>query len=348
MNIWLHRISHHSEFARPLLEKGILTIGFSDFSDEGFPEKVRNQGIAAIDQACRDNSWPTIPKSRYSLLKFLVEMQKGDWILVPGPKVFSIYIITGEKPKIISEIDIKDISDISIKIGNDKRLYDLSGEKYIDLGFFWEVKILKRERELIDIPRAVYADALLTSRMKILSTNAKISDLEKSIEDAINRFERNQPINLYAQIIESTVPTITEAFHKNLTPDKFEKLIKWYFRRIGASEVYIPAKNESKKEGDADVIATFEPIKTIIYIQAKFHIGETDSWALEQVLAYKNFKEEADSEYSKLCWVITTGSSYSSQALEIAKQNEIQLFDEKTFAMLLLEAGVNGMSEALK
>lgn len=40
MNYWLHRISHKAELSYPLLNKGFLTIGFSDFTDNEFIDKV--------------------------------------------------------------------------------------------------------------------------------------------------------------------------------------------------------------------------------------------------------------------------------------------------------------------
>ncbi len=47
--------------------------------------------------------------------------------------------------------------------------------------------------------------------------------------------------------------------------------------KIGAEYSIIPAKNKpGKKDGaDADIIAEFENIKHIIYIQAKHHEGES-------------------------------------------------------------------------
>ena len=53
---------------------------------------------------------------------------------------------------------------------------------------------------------------------------------------------------------------------KQLNPDKFERLIKWYFQRNLANSVDIPAKNENGKSGDTDVIATFDNLKLIIEI----------------------------------------------------------------------------------
>jgi len=41
MSYWLHRISHHAEVSHPLLERGYLSIGWSDFSKPDFVEKAR-------------------------------------------------------------------------------------------------------------------------------------------------------------------------------------------------------------------------------------------------------------------------------------------------------------------
>ena len=46
MNYWLHRISHHAEVSYPLLDKNILSIGFSDFVNQGF-----------IDAVLKDDTW---------------------------------------------------------------------------------------------------------------------------------------------------------------------------------------------------------------------------------------------------------------------------------------------------
>ena len=36
MNYWLHRISHHAEVSYPLIKKRILSVGWSDFSNEEY------------------------------------------------------------------------------------------------------------------------------------------------------------------------------------------------------------------------------------------------------------------------------------------------------------------------
>jgi len=350
MNIWLHRISYCAEVSYPLLEKGYLSIGWSDFSTPEF-----------IAEVCSENGWQNFekhledwgsPRNRYNLWRFIVDMKKGDWAIVPMSNTFSIFEIEEDKalsiPEIINLVEITDWSGNSVVIGENDYLYntgiknETGDNSLIDLGFFRKVKPIA-----IDISRYEYADAALTSRMKIRQTNADITDLKESIEKALTAYKKEKPLNIYSQIVEKASQQILNTMQSELTPDKFESLIKWYFKRIGATNVYIPAKNESGKEGDADVVATFEAIKTIIYTQVKFYSGETSSWAIEQITDYKSQKDGIDDGYSKIAWVISSSDSFSEEARNMAKVANIQLFDGITFATMLLEAGIANLNGAI-
>ena len=344
MNIWLHRISHHAEVAYPLLDNGYLTIGFSDFSEPDFIKDICGDNGWQSFEKYFDDNWGSRPRTRTNLWRFVVEMDKGDWVVVPSWGTFSVYELTEEMATPVSEIGLAEIKDWhgnGIQKKEDGLLYGATGE-LIDLGFVRQVKLIKK-----NIPRYEYADASLTSRMKIRSTNANISDLKESIEKALTAFETGQPLNIYSQIIARTQQQILDTIRAELTPDKFEILVKWYFQRIGASDVYIPSKNESGKDGDADVVAVFEPIKTIIYSQVKFHTGETSSWAIEQIKSYKDQKDTMDDGYSKISWVISTADNFSQQSYDYAKEAKVQLIDGKQFTTMLLEAGIVNLNKAL-
>ena len=123
----------------------------------------------------------------------------------------------------------------------------------IDLGFYWEVKPIAK-----NMSRKDFADSALTSRMKIRTTNTNILDLKESVEKALISYEKDKPINLYSEILEKITPQVLKSLKSELNPDKFENLVKFYFEKNGATDVYIPAKNEKGKEGDADVVAIFE------------------------------------------------------------------------------------------
>jgi len=346
--IWLHRISHHEEVACPLLDNGYLSIGYSDFSEPGFIEDCCGENGWQSFEKYFDNIWKKRPKTRYNLWRFVAEMGEGDLVVVPRWGTFSVYELTEDMARPASEIELSEIKDWhgnKIEKKEDGLLYrttDRTIGELIDLGFVRKVKLIEK-----DIPRYEYADSALTSRMKIRSTNADITDLNESIEKALKGFKEGEPLNIYSPIISKTRQSILDTIREELTPDKFEILVKWYFQRIGASEVSIPSKNESGKEGDADVIAVFEPLKTIIYSQVKFHTGETSSWAIEQIKSYKDQKDTMDDGYSKIYWVISSADNFSKEAYDFAKEARVQLVDGKQFATMLLEAGILNLDKAL-
>lgn len=242
--IWLHRISHHSEVSYPLLENGYLTIGFSDFSSLEFIRNTKNNWDIFGDNFLQ--AWGEIPRTRYNLWRFLHEMKKGDIILVPSWGVFSLYEIVGEEVQPINGVSltgIKTWDNDNVCIIN-KLLHTLKSENLIDLGFYHNVKLLESE-----ISRHDYADAPLTARMKIRSTNSEITELESNIENARRAFNSKKPINIHSCILESTSKIVLDIIKDQLNPGKLELLIKWYFENIGATHVHIPAKNESGKEG---------------------------------------------------------------------------------------------------
>lgn len=342
MNYWIHRISHCMEISYPLIDKGYLSIGFSDFAHEEFIDAVSKpaQDWGYFEKAFIDE-WGIAPKSRYSLWKFIAEMDKGDWVVVPSWGNFSVYEITNAETLLPSSINISEISDWhgNTVIIDKKGLLSIKKSKEIfDIGFLREVKIIAK-----DIPRNEFADSPFTSRMKIRQTNANINDLEDSVKNALNAFKENKPINLKANLIDVSKRVWLDIILKDLNPTKFEKLVEWYFKRIGATKVeHQPTKT---CEGDADVSATFEYIKTIIYVQVKYHKGETSDWAIKQIKDLAKSIEKIDDRYSRIYWVITSSEAYSEESIKIAKENGIQVFTGEEFAQMILEAGISNMTE---
>jgi hypothetical protein len=332
------------EVSHRLLSHNQLTIGFSDFADDDFVDDVLTGGWKTLENYFQD-TWGGQSRIRHNLWRFIYEMKPGDLVVVPKWENFSIYEITGEKPAPVSNLKLNSLSDwhnnpVFIKDG----LIHRENDELVDLGFFWDVKPIRT-----DVSRYDYADAALTARMKSRSTNLNISDLRGSINSAIAAFDAQRPINLHSKITDSTVQTILTILRKELNPDKFELLLKWYFKRVGALSVSIPSRNKRDKEGDADIIATFEPIKTIIYVQAKFHEGETSTWALEQIMAYRDSMANKDStdDYSQISWVVSTADTYSEAAIKLAKEQSVRLINGEQFVIMLLQAGITGLDEAL-
>lgn len=341
MNYWLHRISHLAELSYPLLDKGFLTIGFSDFTNPELIDKVLENDWNYFNAQFKE-MWGNVPRTRHNLWHFL-KMKKGDIVIVPSWGTFFVCEIIDDKPLLIDEIYSEDLKSWGNKPVNLKgnHLARENGNVY-DLGFARKVNVLYK-----NISREKFADAKLTARMKIRQTNAQINDLKSNIEKSIDNYKANKPIHLHSTIIDKTANLVLETIKSELNPDKFEKLIKIYFKTAGANEVYIPAKNERGKEGDADIVAVFENLKLIIYTQAKFQKGQISEWATNQILDYKTNKESIDDGYNKIAWVITTANQFNDNAENIAKENEIQLINGLEFSKMLLNGGINLLNTSL-
>jgi restriction endonuclease Mrr len=334
MNYWLHRISHIAELSYPLLEKGYLTIGFSDFTTKEMVDKVLTNDWNYFNAQFQE-MWGRVPRTRHNLWNFL-KFEKGDIIIVPSWGTFFVCEITDERPLLIGETYSEGLKSWGSKNVSTNGTYLLNeNNKAYDLGFAREVNVIYK-----NVSREKFADAPLTSRMKIRQTNAQINDLKNSIEKSIENYKANKPIHIHSIVIEKTASIVLEAIKKELNPDKFEKLIRTYFKTIGANEITTPAKNESNKDGDADIVAVFENLKLIIYIQAKFQTGQISEWGTNQILDYKTNKESIDDGYNKIAWVITTADTFNKDAENIAKDNEIQLVNGLEFAKMLLNAGI--------
>ena len=215
------------------------------------------------------------------------------------------------------------------------------------MGFYREVEVYRiGNKKAGDINRKSYAVGALASRMRDRNTTVDISYLKRNLEEALNAYKNNQPLNFYSDAMDSLAPKLWKVIYERLDNQRFESLLKWYFERIGASNVYIPPKNMRRKEGDADIIASFDHIRVTIYVQAKFHKPDsaTDEWAVEQIVAYKDWKErEAGSsdEHTLTCWVVSTCKEFTEECTRMATAHGVVLIDGIKFARMLLEAGID-------
>lgn len=346
-NFWLHRISHHANISRPLLrDYGYLSIGFSDFVGvENFIDNIISSDKNYLDKITK-KVWGKKHRIRLNLSRF-IKMAKGDWVIVPGHGDFSIYEIEDEKAAVISALENvfkKEYDRRRLKI-TDGKLYlanEEIKERLIDLGFVRKVKPIQ-----VGISRKKYADNSLNKRLKFQGTNANISDLANNIKDAQNAFLHNSPINLHSQIQEVVSDKVLNIIREKLNPDKWEALIKTYFEKCGADSVDIPSKNNRKKKGDADIISVFERIKTIVFVQAKFHDEDTKpAEAVRQVYEFvNNFDiQEKNEEYTIIKWVITSADSFAEHDKDEILEKNIKLITGKEFTQMLLDVGISGLS----
>ena len=348
-NYWIHRISHIAEISYPLLENNYLSYGFSDFEEDGFIDGVRGENGWQFIEEQFLLKWGELSRGRYQLWNFIKEMKAGDWVVVPTSGAFSIYESLDDKP-----IMVKDIKGVVIKNWNgeevlrneDGYLVNSKGDK-IDLGFARRVKVIQK-----NISRYDYADGALTARMKVRQTNVCINDLKENVQKALEGSINNKPIH-FRNEINDVIPTICTIIQTKLNPDKFEFLVKRYFERIGASSVVIPPKNPSNKVDyeDVDVIATFDLLKTIYYVQVKHYRGETNSWGADQIAHLKELEamkdDRQDDGYTKVYWLVSSSELFTEECINKAKETNVQLIDGKTFSSMLLDAGFLGVGDVL-
>ena len=342
MKYWLHRITGGENalgFAHPLLfTHHFLSIGWSDFSSDAFVRQVQTEGETAIEDALQGEGWG-LPKNRWNLWRFIHEMKKGDIVLVPTSQEFSLFEIEDDIIFSNESIDSSIFVDWNEKqaiLHEDGYYYNKDGQA-IDLGFYRRVKPI-----LYNIPRMGFADQKLISRMKIRQTNADITDLKDSIENARKAYEEQKPLNLKEKIIEETAPKLLTLIENLTSADSFENLVEWYLKSLGA-RTEIPSKNAPDKgEGDADVIGYFENIKTAIMVQVKKHEGITDEWAIQQIKAYKS--NHTYDDYHTQMWVISSCERYSLQAMNEADEAGVRLVSGIEFASMILNAGLEGLN----
>ena len=349
MSYYLHRISHEQEWSHPLLEKGnVLSIGYSDWSSNDFMTRHKTSAWEDVATNVQDDCERILgrrPKSPYSLQRFL-QMEQGDKVIVPDWGTFHVYEIVSDnfipgdlKTKNLNSDALTSLSGTEAEI-RDEKLWNCETTEVIDLGFFREVTPIQR-----DISRADYADAKLTRRLKTRQTTLDVSELKMSIEQAIERAKNNQPINFRSSVMKSCADKLVEIIWNEIDDVQFEQLIRDYFCDIGGSAEILP-KNEREKMGDADIIASFETLKVIIYVQAKHHDpnSRTDDWAVEQVVNYAKSKENKIEGYTSICWVLSLAKDFSETCREKAQIEDVRLVNGLEFAEMLLDSGIEPYS----
>lgn len=349
-NYWLHRISggrNAYELSHILLEKNnLLSIGWSDFSEENFVREVQTNKMRAIDNKYNDEGWG-LSRNRWNLYRFMVSMKNGDYVVIPGGKDFSIYEIIDDCCISNELLDNKLLNEYGYLLENDGYIYNISSKNQVDLGFYHKVKPIQ-----LHIPRAGYAKQGLISRMKIRQTNASINDLTEELLESLSAAKIGHPICLKEKLIKSSVDNILLQIRKNLDADKFEKLVEWYLESLGAKIIKTPAKNSSSTdEGDADKVAYFDKLKLVIYVQAKKHEYTTSDWAVKQITAFDSNNNLEDDEnivddddfYTPLLWVISSCDKFSESAINMAREKNVRLVNGPQFAQLILENGIENL-----
>lgn len=341
---WLHRIKgvdNAMKLSHPLFfNHAILSTGWAELSYDDFVKSSRNSWTDFVSHF--EDAYGYL-RNRNCLWRFL-NMKVGDVVVVPTWGVFSVFriidnnIFTAES--ISSIISSEEMVDWFGEIANvkDGTLYDSKG-KYIDLGFFRKVESIA-----LKLLRQEYANQALYSRMKIMQTNADISDLCQCVEDTIERAQKAHPISIHEELEKSTLSAVQQTINDYVQHYQYEDLVERYLWAIGASEVLRPATNESRtEEGDADRVAYFEELKVAVMVQVKKHNQITNGWAVDQITTYK--ENHTNEEYSVQLWVISNANEFSEDAKQKARDANVRLINGEDFARMILEVGLKHFRE---
>ena len=349
VNFIMHRNSHYGESAWKLL-------GFSEIKDNckrDFSDmngcyisigcksgKLAEEDIDFIRKSNTPfNEFENIfsnkidankPRFRYSLYRFLFEYKKNDYLIIPDKSYFHVFQIEDEKLLTCKDIE-KQLFDCGVSAEN-------VAKDNSDFKFFKKLKPIR-----INISKKEYAKSYLNSALKFRGTVLYLSDNAK--QDVITALIATEPISIYSGLLESSIDAINKSL-LSLSPDKFEQLIAWYFRKIGADSAKVLPKNPYQKREfeDADVEAVFENLKLKVVVQAKFYNGKADlNWACEQIKRYDNLQND-EFDYTCVRWVITTASiaEYNKDYLD----DNIRIIDGAEFAQMLLDAGIKDIDSA--
>jgi len=360
-NYWLHRISYCSFASYPLLEEGYLTIGFGEVvgEDPDIANKVQDGSLSENEfDNILEQTYNKKGRNRKYLWHFL-HFAKGDIVVVPSWGKFAIYEVT-ECARSIDELPITDIKDwygrqLFIKKGyglraaksddiqydeQDKNTYD-----DIDLGFYVKVKPLTKYEGGEFAPRDKFLENSILKRLKFRGTTADLNDLKDDVNKAIERVNKNESIDFYKNVVEQAVPALQKTMQEIPNDRTFEKLVEWYLKKVGGSQVYIASKNnpDAQDYADVDVVAFFDVLGITILVQVKQHIGTTGEWAVKQIKEY--IEQQADN--TQIGWVITAADDFTEEAKQLAIANNIRLINGKDFAQMLLDVGLLNINDAL-
>lgn len=308
MNYWIHRCRHEGGYTI-LDQEHRLTIGFSDCANsEEMVAAVAKRDGKAFNELYRSIYGGNIWRARWALWYFTCEFTAGDIVVVPRDGGFTVCRLQG-KP-----------------IQSGRR-----NER--DIGWEWDVELIVP----ICYPREAYASVALLSRMKCRQTTLQIGDLADDVGKAIQRFRDNKPFSLPGELADKC----RELLEEDGSPDHFERLLRDYFARLSGA-VEILSKNYGGKVGDCDVSATFPALKLTISVQAKFHLGKTGDWAVQQIAEYAkdNREKSGDSNWTYASWVVSFADDFTEETKEMARRENVVLINGKEFCEMLVANGL--------
>lgn len=300
-----------------VLQENQIVIGWSDTKELLLNETISRDDFKKIliQKYIGYNENPySLGQAVGYLWRFNREMQIGDYVLVPIARAFYLGIIESKATYYPEGVS----SDIAIRRN---------------------VKWLNNKNP---IPRNL-CDAGLTSRLKYQGTCVGAGDLIESIEKALNAVKNFKEVSFKEQAKEKLKEDLINIFSStatNLSPSKFEELVRQLLQALGASASEKPSNRKYKNSiADVDVIADFEHLAIRIYVQVKYHNYQTDMHAVKQVIeAIK--KDNPDNLQPIIGWVVSS-AKFTNEATNLANDNGIRCIDVEELTEMILSVGLN-------
>ena len=338
---WMHRITFERNLKQILLDKeGLLITGWGGIADVAFLSAVKGKNHHDFSEIYEKRVGEK-KRNRFCLYWFLNEFKKGDYVIAPSGKTFSVYEIVEDHPHPKADLLSYLLPNYSKFVevrGND--FYEPGTNRILDSGFFWKVRPVET-----GISKNGYASNGVQKRLKFQMTNIEMTDLGADIEEAIKRQKEKSPILVKEEILNDISGTIVEKLTERINDHEFEKVVKWYLEEMGADIAMIPSKNNlTAISGDADVIALFNNLRVVVFAQVKQYQNSVGKSAIEQVVkAYQSYKDDFE-EYTPILWVVTTCNTFIQDALDYAAANHVRCITGDEFARMMLDVGLKNLN----
>lgn len=358
--VWMHRNNHCGDLAwNVLLDQlpkdlgkktkckwdndnlyGYISIGSgsSRYEYEKYSEIIKENGNRSLHNSFFHTAFPELdngknpPRWWNYLYNFMYSMNNGDYILVPSRGEYYVF-------QIVSNVLFYDKDEELRKVIKKYEEIEQQGE----FSLFRKVKLI-----FGPCPRKTMSTGSLTRVMKYQGTNCKLNeDAKKCLGEY---YREGKQITFVDRVKEEVTPILIEQLYSSLTSDTFEALIADYFMGVGADESIVLPKNPTGKESeeDADVEATFEDLKIIIWVQAKQktkqktgNVTQEINSAINQIASYKckHEKDRINKGYKVLTWVVTTASKKDVDETELDLREDVRLIYGEEFSSMLMEVG---------
>ncbi len=309
---WLLRENYEWQVAYPLLDKGYVSLGFSDAGSKGKSISVSKEYL--------DLLYGTYGNDRRYLSKFIDEIKDGNYVVIPFIEQFNVYKVEGDvittntlyKNLMNSSKDENILLDIdNYIVEKNANNYLESNGKIVDLGFFRKVKLLAEIQKGEEIYKTI---------------NSELKDLS-----ALFELSNDTTVHLKKYLVGKQETDIVDQHHKLATVCQ-ERLKKSILEQVEEYLKIIGANLAKNKEG-FDAVATFDNVDTKVCVKVQQDSSNIREWVLCQV---KQFKDSIDIKQNNLMLWLITSESYCPEFVKRLAGTGLKVDSRKDFEEVYL------------